>query len=224
MISTILIILLILLFIIMGARRGAARTLLNFVGMIAASVISHFLSGVLAQAVYDAFMKGKVISSLESTISSYGAEYAAKTSMDALPAGIRGILRFLSGLLGLSPEALQGRLTLSAQNTEQIAHSLEQPLGEAAVFLLSVIFSTVLFFLLWIVFKMLIRAACRVFELPIIRPINRFFGGVIGALEGAVLACFLANVIYILISCTNPAVADNGTVFGGLFDMLVIFK
>ena len=37
MISTILIILLILLFIIMGARRGAARTLLNFVGMIAAS-------------------------------------------------------------------------------------------------------------------------------------------------------------------------------------------
>ena len=142
MISTILIILLILLFIIMGARRGAARTLLNFVGMIAASVISHFLSGVLAQAVYDAFMKGKVISSLESTISSYGAEYAAKTSMDALPAGIRGILRFLSGLLGLSPEALQGRLTLSAQNTEQIAHSLEQPLGEAAVFLLSVIFKS----------------------------------------------------------------------------------
>ena len=105
MISAIVIILLILLFIILGVHRGAARTLLNFAAMIAATAISHFLSSVIAQAVYDAFFHKTVLESLQTTIAQNGEEFAAKTSLQALPDGFERMLEGLSKLFGVSPES-----------------------------------------------------------------------------------------------------------------------
>ena len=68
------------------------------------------------------------------------------------------------------------------------------------------------------------RQAARVFELPVIRTVNRIFGGIIGALEGLVLTGFLANLLYVLLSCTNPAALDSRALFGGLFRALLIFN
>ena len=192
MISAIVIILLILLFIILGVHRGAARTLLNFAAMIAATAISHFLSSVIAQAVYDAFFHKTVLESLQTTIAQNGEEFAAKTSLQALPDGFERMLEGLSKLFGVSPE--------------------------------SVIVSIVIFALLWIIFKMIIRLVMPLFSLPGVHAVNKIFGGVLGALEGAVLAVFLCNILYVLISCTNPALTENATLFGSLFHALVFFK
>ena len=78
--------------------------------------------------------------------------------------------------------------------------------------------------MLWFVFRMLIRLVLPVFNLPLVRQVNKVLGGVLGALEGAVFVCFLANVFYLLVSCTNPVMLDNGSLFGGLFDALLIMK
>ena len=237
MISAIVIILLILLFIILGVHRGAARTLLNFAAMIAATAISHFLSSVIAQAVYDAFFHKTVLESLQTTIAQNGEEFAAKTSLQALPDGFERMLEGLSKLFGVSPEAIQGRLMLAPSQTDGIAQTyviehdmgliaqaIEKPVSELCVFLLSVIVSIVIFALLWIIFKMIIRLVMPLFSLPGVHAVNKIFGGVLGALEGAVLAVFLCNILYVLISCTNPALTENATLFGSLFHALVFFK
>ncbi len=224
MISAIVIILLILLFIILGVHRGAARTLLNFAAMIAATAISHFLSSVIAQAVYDAFFHKTVLESLQTTIAQNGEEFAAKTSLQALPDGFERMLEGLSKLFGVSPEAIQGRLMLAPSPADGIAQAIEKPVSELCVFLLSVIVSIVIFALLWIIFKMIIRLVMPLFSLPGVHAVNKIFGGVLGALEGAVLAVFLCNILYVLISCTNPALTENATLFGSLFHALVFFK
>lgn len=223
MLSTVIIILLVVLFVLLGIRRGAARTLLNFAAMTANAVISHFFGGLLAQWVYDNFIKSGVLQSLERSIAENGAAVAAKNSLEAVPDNIYRLLRLFGSMFGTAPADIQGRLVLSGNENEAMAQTLEKPVGELTVFLLTVVFTLALFFLLWIVFKFLIRAALHVFDLPVIRQINHLLGGVFGLLEGAVLACFLANTLYLLLSSVNPF-ALNSSVFGSLFNALVIFK
>lgn len=224
MISAIVIILLILLFIILGVRRGAARTLLNFASMISATAISHFLSSAIAQAVYDAFFHKTVLESLQTTIAQSGAEVAAKTSLQSLPDGFERMLGAMGKLFGVSPEAIQGRMMLSAAQTDGVAQAIEKPVSELCVFLLSVFVAIAIFALLWIIFKMIIRLVMPLFSIPGVHAVNKIFGGVLGALEGVVLAVFLCNLLYVLISCTNPALTENTTLFGSLFNALLFFK
>ena len=224
MISTVIIIFIVVLFVVIGVSRGAARTLLSFAAMIACSALAHFLSAPAAQALYDNFIRARVLEQLESTIAAKGAEYAAQNSLQALPQPLSGTIGFFTRLFGVNLEDLQGRLMLSGDQTESIDRSIEKQLGELAVFFLTVICSAVLFFVLWFVFRMLIRLVLPVFNLPLVRQVNKVLGGVLGALEGAVFVCFLANVFYLLVSCTNPVMLDNGSLFGGLFDALLIMK
>lgn len=223
MLSTIIIICIVVLFVLLGIRRGAAKTLLHFAAMLANAFISHFLGGLAAQWVYDSFIKSSVLAGLERSIAENGVTAAAQNSLSALPDNVYRLFRTFGGMFGVAPEDLQGRLVLSGSETEAMARTLEKPVGELTVFLLTVVCSLVLFFLLWIVFKLLIRATLHVFELPVVRQVNHLLGGVFGLLEGAVLVCFLANILYLLLSCLNPTALDS-SVFGGLFSALVIFK
>lgn len=224
MISTIIIILLLLLFIVLGVHRGAAKTILSFAAMIAASMLSHYFSSLLAQAVYDSFIKAQVIQKLETTVAQQGVDYAVQNSMQALPAPLAALVRFFTGLFGTSPEAMQGRMVLPGDQTGEIARSIEKPLGEMAVLMLSAVFSIVLFLLLWLILRLIINQVARVFNLPVIRQIDAVLGGVFGALEGIVMVFFLANLLYLLLSIINPVALDNRTLFGGLFNALLIFK
>lgn len=224
MISTIVIILLILLFVILGVRRGAARTLLSFAAMVAATALAHFFSSAIAQAIYDAFFHQNVLSSLQSTVAKSGAEAAAKTSLQSLPDSFQHMLTALGRMFGVSPEAIQGRLMLSPAQTDNVAQAIENPVSELCVFLLSVIVAVVVFALLWIIFKLIIRTVMPLFSLPGIHAVNKILGALLGALEGAVLSVFLCNILYVLISCTNPALTENTALFGSLFNTFVIFR
>ena len=72
MISTVIIIFIVVLFVVIGVSRGAARTLLSFAAMIACSALAHFLSAPAAQALYDNFIRARVLEQLESTILLHG--------------------------------------------------------------------------------------------------------------------------------------------------------
>lgn len=224
MISTIIILLIIALLTLLGFARGAARTLLHFAAMTANALLSHFLGGMAAKWIYDTFIRNRVISNLEHTIVSNGADYAVNNSFDALPDGIRNLIKLLVRPFGVTAGDLQGRVILPGEQTNAVARAIEEPLRGMTVFLLSVLCSVVIFVLLWLLFKPLVRLALHVFELPVLHGVNHLLGGIFGLLEGVVLACFAANVLYLLLGCTNPAVLDNSAWFGGLFDTLLIFK
>ena len=161
---------------------------------------------------------------MQSYAGEYGAEYTAHNSLDALPSGIRSLLRGFTGLFGASPEDLQGRLVVSGDTPTEIAEAVENPLGNLTVFVLTTLFSCLIFIFLWIVFKLLIRLAMKVFRIPVIRQADMALGGFLGLLEGIVFVFFIANVLYLAISCSNPSLVDNTAVFGDLFNALLIFN
>lgn len=224
MIASIVIILLFVLFIFIGYRRGAAVTLLNLVAVIIASALTGFLSNAAAQAVYTNFMRASVVEKLQGFITQSGGQFAAENSLKALPDSISAPLDFLAKLCGTTTRQIQGRLVTSTQQTAELVNTIEKPLGEICVFFIGMLFSVIFFIILMIVFKLLIRAILGVFELPVIRTVNRVFGALVGALEGIVIIFCLVNVIYVIMSYTNPALLGQSAVFGGLFDALAVFQ
>lgn len=224
MISTVIIVLIILLLLLLGAKRGAARTILHFAAVTASALLSHFLGGMAAKGIYDAFIKNRVISNIEQSIASHGTEYAVNNSFDALPDGLRGLIQLLGKPFGVTAGSLQGRVVLPGGQTDALARTIEAPLGELTVFLLSVLCSAAAFVLLLLLFRPLIRLALHVFELPLLHGVNHLLGAVFGVLEGIVLVCFLANALYVLLGCTNPAALDNSALFGRLFYALLLFN
>lgn len=223
MISTIIIVLFFILFIFIGYRRGAAVTLLNLVAVIVASALSNFLSHAAAQAIYANFMRAAVVDKIQGFITQSGSQFAAENSLKALPDSISGALNFFAKLCGTTTERIQGRLVPSTQQTSQLVSSIEKPLEDICVFFVGLLLSVVFFIILLIIFKLLIKVILGVFELPVIRTVNRVFGALLGALEGVVIIFCLVNVLYVILSYTNPSLLDNSAFFGGLFDTLAIF-
>ena len=224
MISGFIIILVVALLIVWGVRRGIAATLMNLLALAAAGITANLLSSALAHGIYNAFFKASVTQSIRDMITQGGEEYASQNSLDSLPGAIRGILGFFLSVFGLDNNHLQSRIATSTIETDQVVNSIEKPIGELAVFVISLILLIVLFIVLLIVFKLLARPAMRAFNLPVVRQVNMIFGGLIGAVEGIVLACFLVNVAYLYVNNTNPDFLNNSSVFGGLFNALVIFR
>ena len=224
MISGIIILLLVVLLIIRGVRRGIAVTLLNLAALAAAVLAAKFLSAVLAQAIYDGAIKPSVTQDIHDMITQGGEQYASQNSLDALPGVIRGLLGLFVSVFGLDLSHTQGRITSSTVQNEKVVSSIEKPIGELAVFVISLILLIVLFIAFLIVFKLLARVALRAFDLPVVHQVNMIFGGFFGAVEGVVLVCFLANITYLYVSNTNPDFLNNSAVFGGLFNALVIFR
>lgn len=224
MISNFLIPAVILLFVLLGIWRGAAKTLLNLAALAVSSVIAHLLSSAIAEAVYNHFIRQTVISNLEGCITQQGEQFAAQNSVQALPEGMQSLLGSFTGLFGVSPEQVQGRLVPSTQQTSQLAQAIEKPLGDLCVCVLTVLLSFVLFFIFMIVFKLVIRFVLGFFRLPFIRQVNKILGGVLGVVEGLLFAFVLVNVIYVVLSYTNPLLLENSGIFGGVFHALTIFK
>ena len=68
----------------------------------------------------------------------------------------------------------------------------------------------VVFFVCDLVLQLVARAVCKLFELPVIRSVNRVLGGVFGALKGlfvVVFACLLLDAAASLLPGTQFASA-----------------
>lgn len=224
MIADIIIILIVVLFLLLGIRRGAAKTLLNLAAVGASAVLSHFLASRIAEAVYNGFFKQTVISNLENVITQKGEQFATQNSIDALPDQLKGLTSFFTGIFGVTPEDIQGRLVPSSDVTGEIARAIEEPLAQLCICVLTVLFTIILFIVLMIVFKLLIRLALGFFEIPVIRQVNKILGGVLGTVEGLIFVVFLVNILYLILSYANPMLLENKTVFGSVYNALAIFK
>ena len=80
---------------------------------------------------------------------------------------------------------------LTSQNVQEVISSLP-----IAVAVLKVLSFAVIFFVCDFFLQIAAKAVCKLFELPVIRSVNRTLGGVFGALKGvfvAVFACLLLD-------------------------------
>lgn len=223
MVADIIILLTVIAFIVIGAFRGVAKTLLNLAAVAAAAIGARALSAFAAEWVYQEWLRERVLLQLEGFIQSDGVAYAVQNCVDALPKWLSVLVGAVSGLFGVQPERLAGTMTLSGTQTHEIAAAIEEPLGSLAVTVLSLVLLVVLFAVLMLLGKLLVRLLLKLFDHGALKAVDRVFGALLGAAEGIVFVWLAINLIYAILIYANPAIFENDLFFGRVFQALCLF-
>lgn len=180
---------------LLGWKRGAAITLLNFVALVAAFTVALLLSPMLSNAIYTTFFQSGVTENVASTITdslSQGAESIITAIFTAIPSFASVFFDSIS----FNESTLGGLVESGNQDSiNSAASAVEKMIAPAFTSLIGIILLVILFFILLAVFRFFARLLSKVFELPVISLVNRVFGGVVGIAQGVLVVIFLVSLI-----------------------------
>ena len=220
MIADIIIISIIALFVIIGIARGMAKSLLSLAGIVVTAISAYYLSKYCSEYIYDMFVKDNIIRNLEQTIQQYGFEYAANNSIDALPLWIGGMLSGILALFGATASDFNSNIGTTI--SESAASAIERAVAPSVIMIFWLLLMIIFFIVIYIIVKKLIKLVLKVFEIPIIKQINKLLGGVLGAVEGLVVVWFAVNIFYTVASISNPELFAELYITGELFKFFCI--
>lgn len=196
-----LVISVIVLCIFFGIRRGFVRSAAELAGFILAIYLSFFLSGVIADYIYDASIKpsieNKVYSSIDNTAESSVAE-AVNTTWENLPDYIIN----MANKIGISADSIIKTANDNIKNntsTKEIVSGVADAVVRPIVVpLVKTITGTLIFVILMFLARFLAKIIGRAFRLPILGTINRTLGGLFGLANGVLVAAVICIFISVL--------------------------
>lgn len=210
----------IIIFIISGAIRGFAKAIMNIAAVVASFIISNIFSNVIADWIFDSFVRNDLITKLNTA--AVNTEISVTGALGDLPGWVSSIVSFFSNLFGFDEQRLvecfAGKPISAQMSSAVIADDFVKPIvsGIFAFFI-----AIIMFILLLVVFKLIIKLVNKIFELPVISPINRVLGGMFGAAEGLVLITIFLCLLSLIMDWTNSTAAMNEGISGIAFS---IFK
>ncbi|MBQ1507187.1 MAG: CvpA family protein [Ruminococcus sp.] len=223
MVSNIIIICIIIAFIAIGTYRGLAKTLFNLIGIIAALAVSRYLAPMAAQLIYNSFFRQGIIDNLEKSINRYGVDYTVQNSLDSVPGWISSIIKFIGSVFGADADSIQRSISESGNFSSNAAKTIESEIGQFIVLLFALVLSLILFIILFIIIKKIIKHALVIFKLPVIKQINCFLGGLLGAVEALIIIFLACSLFYIIMTKANPELLNSELVSGALFKWFCLF-
>ncbi len=188
----IIIVAIIVLFIIVSAKKGFVKTVIEFVGLLAALYLALTLSTPLADFTYEKAVEPAVTSTINTAIENVSetAETNIKeTVYNSLP-------KFISNNIDLS----QFEINAGEGVASEICANVVKPIS---ISFLKAVFTLILFIVLQIIVKFLAKLINKVFSFSIIGKANRVLGGVLGFIKGIIFAVIFVIVTKILISLTG---------------------
>ena len=197
-----IIVFIILLFIIMSARKGFVRTLIEVVGFIAAIAVALSISAPVSDFIYEKTVRPAINKSVESTIAE-----GASTTEEAIDSVLSKFPSFISNseFLNNTKENLSQSATDAAIN-DSVALSntvsdvfIKPPL----IKLFSIFVSIILIIVLLIIVRILAKLINKLFSFSVVGKINKFLGGILGAVKGFGFAIVFCLVIGLVLSFTK---------------------
>ena len=201
-------VLIILMTMARSAQKGFATGIFQLVGRLAAFFGALFVAREGASIIYDSFLKTEVTSFLNRNLQ--GGQAAEIISQ--LQAGLDQLPQVLGNVLDV--DAITQAVS---QGTSSLASVLEEAvIGPAVLGFVSVLLFTVCFALLGGLVRLLTSAIHFVFHSPILLPIDRFLGSVVGLLQASVnlyLVCILLRLVFYLFGgmryCNQQIIMDT---------------
>ena len=216
MILDIIFLAVIIIFIISGAIRGFARAIMNIAAVVASAILSNLLSGVISDWIFNSFVRNDLIANLNNAVTN--TEISVNSALGDLPGWVSSVVSFFCNLFNFDEQRLVdcfvGTASTAKLTAVQVTDNFVKPIVTG---IFSFFIAIILFILLIIIFKFV----NKLFELPVISPINRVLGGVFGAAEGIVVALICLAVLAVIMDFTNSTAVLNEGISGVAFS---IFK
>ena len=205
-------VLIILMTIAYSAQRGVATGVVRLIGQLAAFFGAAYLSRWGSEIIYNQFFKTEVTAFLNRNLQ--GGQLSDIVAQ--LQAGVEQLPRISANILGMAVDTDAISQALSGGVSEVTAALEQMVIGPAVRGFLSVALFTIIFAALGIFVRLLTSAVHFVFRSPILSPIDRFLGGVMGFLQASLnlyLICVVLKLVFYFIGsmkyCNQGIIMDT---------------
>lgn len=190
-----LVVAIIILTVVMSAKRGFVRVIIELAGFIAAVFITFTISTPLGNITYDKIIEPPALNAVED-ITVDSASVSDETLWEAMPEFVRNNAE----KIGISKAAIEETLDNNAgSSAKAIAKTVSQDVVKPVVAeLLAMIYSVIIFILLLVAVKFLAKFLNRVFSFSIIGSLNRALGGIVGIPKGIIIALLFCLIVRLI--------------------------
>lgn len=181
-----------LMMIIIGAKKGFVRSVLDLVIWIASFIFSVSFSENLADYFYDNILAkpigNKIALFLAENQIGNDVSVSAKAFLSEMPSFFQNV----ANSVGMDLSSLSNSIS-GASSAQEILEHIVAPIMRAGLHL---IFIIVLFAVSMTVLFLLEHFILKAFKLPVIRTANGLLGGVLGAFKGCILVVTLSLLLF----------------------------
>ena len=194
----------IIITVLISAKRGFVRALIELLGFIAAVFILFTISTPLANTTYDKIIEPSIISTVTSAVDT-AADNSAAAAVDSfwneMPGWIKGGIE----KAGISKESLDGSITANIGNGVQSAveSASQNVIKPAVTSTLALIYQVISLIVLMALVKPLAKLINKLFSFSVIGTANRVLGGVVGVPKGMIYAVAFCLLITLAVSFTQ---------------------
>lgn len=190
-----------------AARRGFTTIFIRTVGNIVVFVAAVLLSWSAASWLFDAGLRGMLVDRVQVQLSSLSTGELEEIVQQAV-AGLPGFLSSLIEGFGYSVQDLAPQLqdTITSQSAAAAATIVDSIVAPVVILMLRGILLLVFLMLGWFLIRLLSRTANLVVNIPIVRGVNRFLGGVMGLFNAAIMALCVTALAWFVITLWGDTV------------------
>lgn len=188
-----------------SARKGFVRTVVQFVGYLAAMVFANIGSKMLAAFAYDGFIRTRLLSFVENSLVN-----ATDSDMivSELTNAIESLPPLFSGILSSGSAGLPGALpSIINPDMGEIAMQLTDTFfAPMAIMVLRSVFFFLIFAASLFLVKLFAKAFTGLNYIPLIGPVNALLGGAVGILEAFLFLYIFAMILNFVLILTGNSV------------------
>ena len=212
-------VIIILLCVVFGYKKGFFKSIAGFIGAVIDMFLAWVLAGLIANALYQGVFREKLIDNISSVLSNDAlASFPEKAAQ--VVANLPGFLSNTLNNQGITSSQIEQSLQAAGSNAAPATADLISP---AVIWLLQLLLTVILFFILVILVRLVIKLIGNVFRLPVLRQVDGILGGLFGIFKGVVyifLACILLQLLMPVIGNSSEPmkqVLDNSFIYQFIF-------
>ena len=212
-------VIIILLCVVFGYKKGFFKSIAGFIGAVIAMFLAWVLAGLIANALYQGVFREKLIDNISSVLSNDAlASFPEKAAQ--VVANLPGFLSNTLNNQGITSSQIEQSLQAAGSNAAPATADLISP---TVIWLLQLLLTVILFFILVILVRLVIKLIGNVFRLPVLRQVDGILGGLFGIFKGVVyifLACILLQLLMPVIGNSSEPmkqVLDNSFIYQFIF-------
>ena len=212
-------VIIILLCVVFGYKKGFFKSIAGFIGAVIAMFLAWVLAGLIANALYQGIFREKLIDHISAVLSNDAlASFPEKAAQVVV--NLPGFLSNTLNNQGITSSQIEQSLQAAGNNAAPATADLISP---AVIWLLQLLLTVILFFILVILVRLVIKLIGNVFRLPVLRQVDGIMGGLFGIFKGVVyifLVCILLQLLMPVIGNSSEPmkqVLDNSFIYQFIF-------
>jgi uncharacterized membrane protein required for colicin V production len=203
-----------LIAMLVGINRGFLSSLISFIGLVLAIVVSAFIASILSEIIFNGLLRDSLTSAVEEKLIE---STNPNDLVDSLSSGVLGIL---VGIFGLKDELLMFFSEMSDKSSVVAGDIVSMVIKPPLIMLIRLFtFIIFMFILKWLI-SLIARKIISVNEIPMIGSVNKLLGGLFGILRGLVL-CFIVVAVLTFVVKLGGIEADY---FAEIKDNTILFS